>query len=90
MYQENEGNVTTTAILPADIYDNLVDHLLANPELINLMECPMTGRFERYTVGDRLGGDFDIWPERHRALLEVFEVPARPAFLVELCPTLAL
>ena len=49
----------------------------------------MTGRFERYTVEDRLDGDFDIWPEGHRALLEIFEVSARPAFLVELCPNLA-
>lgn len=76
--------MSTTAILPQPVYDNLVDHLLANPELIDLMECP-----ERYTVEDRLGGDFDIWPERHRALLEIFDVPARPAFLVELCPALA-
>lgn len=80
--------MTTTAILSAETYATLVDHLLANPGLIDLMECPMTGRFERYTVEDRLGGDFDIWPERHGALIEIFEVPARPAFLPELCPAL--
>lgn len=79
----------STAILPPEVYEPLVDYLLANPALINLIECPSTGMFERHTVEERLGGDFDIWPERDQALLDRFESPARPAFLVDLCPVLA-
>ena len=78
--------MASTSILPMPIYEALVDRLLESPELLDLAECPVTGNFERYLVENKLGGDFDIWLERHRASLEIYEVDDRPAFLVELCP----
>lgn len=62
-----------TFYLPDSVWDGLMARLAQSERLRALLGVklsPVTGEFAEDLAFDRLGGDFDIWPERCRAIIE--------------------